>query len=129
MPIEYCVQPSDGPVLVTGATGYVAGWVVKYLLDAGLTVHAAVRDPDNTAKVTHLVEMATKSPGTIRFFKADLLNRGSHEEAMRGCRIVMHTASPFTTKVTDPQRDLVDPALQGTRDILETANRIDSCVA
>jgi dihydroflavonol-4-reductase len=126
VPIEYCVEPADGPVLVTGATGYVAGWVVKYLLDAGLTVHAAVRDPDNTAKVAHLVEMATKSPGKIRFFKADLLDRGSHEEAMRGCRIVMHTASPFTTKVTDPQRDLVDPALQGTRDILETAKRIDS---
>ena len=33
------------PVLVTGATGYVAGWLVKELLEAGVTVHAAVRDP------------------------------------------------------------------------------------
>ena len=32
------------PVMVTGATGYVAGWVIKRLLDEGLTVHAAVRD-------------------------------------------------------------------------------------
>jgi nucleoside-diphosphate-sugar epimerase len=126
MAIAYSVQPADGPVLVTGATGYVAGWVVKYLLEAGITVHAAVRDPDNAAKIAHLVQMAEKSHGKIRFFKADLLDRGSHEEAMRGCRIVMHTASPFITKISDPQRDLVDPALQGTRDILETANRIDS---
>ena len=28
------------PVCVTGATGYVAGWIVKRLLDEGLTVHA-----------------------------------------------------------------------------------------
>ena len=29
------------PVLVTGATGYIAGWIVKRLLDDGITVHAA----------------------------------------------------------------------------------------
>ncbi|MEU6746208.1 NmrA family NAD(P)-binding protein [Spirillospora sp. NPDC046719] len=32
-------------VMVTGATGYVAGWIVEGLVDAGVTVHAAVRDP------------------------------------------------------------------------------------
>lgn len=38
------------PVLVTGAPGFVAGWLVKGLLDAGVTVHAAVRDPEYTGK-------------------------------------------------------------------------------
>jgi len=33
------------PVMITGATGYVAGWIVKQLLDEGLHVHAPVRDP------------------------------------------------------------------------------------
>ena len=28
------------PVMITGATGYVAGWIVKKLLTEGLTVHA-----------------------------------------------------------------------------------------
>ena len=60
------------PVLVTGATGYVAGWIVKQLLDAGVTVHAAVRDPDNTAKIAHLQRLAEQAPGTVRFFRADL---------------------------------------------------------
>lgn len=128
MGIHYSCGPSNGPVLVTGATGYVAGWVVKMLLDAGITVHAVVRDPDNKVKVGHLLEMADASPGTLKLFKADLLDPGSHEEAMRDCRIVMHTASPFLapSKISDPQRDVVDPALKGTRDILETANRVES---
>jgi len=128
MEISYSCGPEDGPVLVTGATGYVAGWVVKMLLDAGITVHAAVRDPDNAFKTGHLREMAEASRGTIKFFKADLLDPGSHEAAMQGCRIVMHTASPFLapSKISDPQRDVVDPALEGTRDILETANRVES---
>ena len=35
------------PVLVTGANGYVASWLVKQLLEVGFTVHAAVRNPEN----------------------------------------------------------------------------------
>ena len=53
------------PVLVTGATGYVAGWLVKKLLENGITVHAAVRKPDNAKKLAHLNAIAEKSPGTI----------------------------------------------------------------
>lgn len=116
-----------GPVLVTGATGYVAGWIVQFLLDAGVTVHGGVRDPDNAEKIDHLLKMAESAPGQLRLFKADLLNPGSHEDAMQGCRVVMHTASPFIVgpEVTDPERELVKPALLGTRDILETASRVE----
>ncbi|MBW2562056.1 MAG: NAD-dependent epimerase/dehydratase family protein, partial [Deltaproteobacteria bacterium] len=32
------------PVLVTGGTGYVASWIIKMLLEEGITVHATVRD-------------------------------------------------------------------------------------
>ena len=46
------------PVLVTGATGYIAGWVVKNLLDEGITVHAPIRDTDNTQKREHLDKLA-----------------------------------------------------------------------
>ena len=114
------------PVLVTGATGYVAGWLVKDLLEAGATVHAPVRAPDNPDKVGHLQAMADESSGTIRFFKADLLDEGSYGEAMEGCGVVFHTASPFIAAVDDPQKDLVDPALLGTRNVLQEANQRDS---
>ena len=117
---------TDAPVLVTGATGYVAGWLVKELLDAGITVHAAIRDPDRKDKVAHLQEIAAGSPGTLRFFRADLLEEGSYAEAMAGCAIVFHTASPFTTSVKDPQRELIEPAVKGTRSVLETAARTAS---
>ena len=110
------------PALVTGATGYVAGWMVKGLLGAGATVHAAVRDPGNTAKVAHLTALAEHAPGTLKLFRGDLGEPGSYAEAMAGCGVVFHTASPFVRHVEDPQRDLVDPAVGGTRDVLETAS-------
>lgn len=114
---------TKSPVLVTGATGYVAGQLIKGLLEAGVTVHAAVRDPSNTEKLKYLNQIAAKSPGEIQYFKSDLLEEGSYAEGMAGCSIVFHTASPFIIDVKDPQRELVDPAKLGTRNVLQEAQR------
>jgi dihydroflavonol-4-reductase len=116
----------EKPVLVTGATGYVAGWIVKELLEAGITVHAAVRDPKNEKKLAHLNEMASKSQGQINYFKSDLLEPGSYSAAMEGCELVYHTASPFTTDVKDAKKELIDPALKGTENVLNSANESES---
>lgn len=114
------------PVLVTGANGYVASWLVKKLLEEGIAVHAAVRDPQNDKKIGHLKELANYAKGEIKFFAADLLKEGSYKEAMEGCELVFHTASPFFTDVKDPQKELIDPAVKGTANVLQTANEVES---
>jgi nucleoside-diphosphate-sugar epimerase len=114
------------PVMITGATGYVAGWIVKKLLDSGFTVHAAVRDPNNVEKLKYLNAIAENANGTLKYFRTDLLDPGSYDEAMKDCELVFHTASPFTLKIKDAKKDLVDPALKGTRNVLESVNRIKS---
>ncbi|MDJ0842043.1 MAG: NAD-dependent epimerase/dehydratase family protein [Acidobacteriota bacterium] len=117
---------NSAPVMVTGATGYVAGLLVKKLLEEGFTVHAPVRDPNNPEKLKYLNEIAAATPGKVKYFKADLLEEGSYAEAMTGCELVFHTASPFKVNVKDPRRELVDPAKLGTRNVLEEANRTPS---
>ena len=117
---------TSAPVMITGATGFVAGWIVKELLEAGVTVHAPVRDPSNPEKLKYLNAIADNSPGEIKFFKADLLDEGSYADAMADCAAVFHTASPFIVDVKDPQKELVDPAQLGTRNVLEEANRTPS---
>jgi nucleoside-diphosphate-sugar epimerase len=114
------------PVLVTGATGYVAAWLIKKLLDEGITVHAAVRNPDSKKKTAHLDALAANSPGIIRYFKSDLLDMGSYEAGMEGCELVYHTASPFTSDFKDAQKDLIDPAQKGTANVLESAKKVAS---
>lgn len=111
-------------VLVTGASGYIAGWIVKYLLEEGHTVHATVRDPEKASSVAHLQKIATDAPGTLRLFKADLLDAASFDAAMQGCSVVMHTASPFVLSgFKDANEALVRPAVEGTRHVLEAAKR------
>ena len=114
------------PVCVTGATGYVAGWIIKRLLDEGLTVHATVRNPDNAEALAHLRQAEAEAPGNLKLFAADLLDPGSFDEAVKGCAVVFHTASPFQMSVEDPQRDLVEPAVKGTRNLLAAVDATDS---
>lgn len=118
----------QAPVLVTGATGYVAGRLVETLLQRGHTVHAAVRDPGNAGKLRHLNALADAlgARERLRFFAADLLQPGSYAAGMQGCQLVFHTASPFVTGVGDPQRQLIEPARDGTRNVLEEADRAAS---
>lgn len=118
---------TQNPVAVTGANGYVASWLVKDLLEAGVTVHATVRDPNNAKKTGHLTTIAENSAGALKLFAADLLDKDGFDEAIAGCSIVFHTASPFVIAgITDPDKQLVQPALQGTRNVLQAVNRNDS---
>ncbi|HSW14183.1 MAG TPA: aldehyde reductase [Solimonas sp.] len=115
------------PVLVTGASGYIAGWIVKYLLEAGHTVHGTVRDPAKPKGMEHLKALSDAHPGKLKLFKADLLSQGAYDEAMQGCELVMHTASPFIISgFTDANEALVRPAVEGTRNVLEACNRVAS---
>ena len=114
-------------VMVTGASGYIAGWIVRYLLEAGHTVHATVRDPHKAASVDHLHAIADVTPGTLKLFKADLLDADSFDAPMAGCDVLMHTASPFVLDgFTDANEALVRPAVEGTRNVLNAANRCET---
>ncbi|WP_323761033.1 NAD-dependent epimerase/dehydratase family protein [Maricaulis sp.] len=112
----------DAPILVTGGTGYLAGVIIAQLLAAGHVVHATVRDPNRQDRLAALEALAEASPGSIRYFRADLQDPDAFAPAMAGCQLVIHTASPFIAHVADPQRDLVDPAVEGTRNVLTAAN-------
>jgi nucleoside-diphosphate-sugar epimerase len=115
------------PILVTGGTGYLASWIIKQLLDDGKEVRTTVRDLSQKDKSAHLTVLAVKSKGTLTFFEADLLKKGSFAEAMAGCGLVIHTASPFKISgLKNAQKELVDPALEGTKNVLESVNATES---
>ena len=91
-------------VLVTGGTGYVAAWVVKELLDGGHDVRITVRDAAKTEKYQHLLDVEQQSSGKLTVYEADLLEKGSFDEAVKGTEYVFHTASPFFRALTSPRK-------------------------
>ncbi len=108
--------------LVTGASGYIASWIVRYLLERGESVSGTVRSMADMAKITHLLDLKKQYPDRLNLFEADLRKKESFRRAMEDCTVVIHTASPFfITKIKDPQKDLILPALEGTRNVLTLA--------
>lgn len=113
--------------LITGASGYIASWIVKYLLERGNEVHGTVRKISDTGKTGHLHAMGKEYPGKLHLFEADLNNRESFRKAMTGCAKVLHTASPFfITNIRDSRKYLIEPALEGTRNVLTMATQFPS---
>ena len=57
-------------------------------------------------------------PGSLELVEADLLTPGSFDAAVAGCAFLFHCASPFFIDAADPQAQLVEPAVAGTRNVL-----------
>lgn len=104
-------------VCVTGASGFIASHIVEQLLERGYSVVGTVRDPQS-ASSAHLLRMKGASE-RLTLVAGDLLDKAAWPKIVAGASCVMHTASPYTLEAKDPQRDLVEPALEGTRNVLE----------
>jgi len=116
---------TNKPICVTGASGFIASYVIRKLLDNGYTVRATVRGLTRGNKYEYL----TSLPGAaerLELVQAELLTEGSYDEAIAGCEYVIHTASPYVFDVKDPQHDLVDPALKGTLNVLQACGKSGS---
>ncbi|XP_059455019.1 phenylacetaldehyde reductase-like [Corylus avellana] len=112
-------------VCVTGASGHIASWVVKLLLQRGYTVKATVRDPNDSKKTKHLLAL-DGAKERLHLFKADLVEEGSFDSAVDGCEGVFHTASPVLFSSTDPQAEIIDPAVKGTINVLRSCAKVPS---
>ncbi|GJX28959.1 cinnamoyl-CoA reductase 1-like protein isoform X2 [Tanacetum coccineum] len=126
-------------VSVTGASGFIASWLVKLLLARGYTVHATVRSLDDPTKTEHLLAL-DGAKERLSLFEANLMDEGSFDSAVNGCVCIFHTASPVIFSVSDPKVgfrsdviprvivyvELLDPAVKGTLNVLKSAAKVPS---
>jgi len=88
-------------VAVTGAAGFIGGWVVRELLDRGYRVRACVRDVADDAKVGFLRAMPAFASGRLTLHAADLDEIGCFDEIFAGCDGVLHVS--HVTTYDDPE--------------------------
>lgn len=93
-------------VLVTGASGFIAGHVVAELRSHGYWVRGTSRRP---------VE------GLDDVVAADLSRDEGWAAAVEGCDYVMHVASPIPKESPKSEDELIRPAVDGTLRVLRAA--------
>ena len=110
-----------GLVLVTGGSGYVAGYCIAELLNNGWRVRSTVRSSAKVKAVRASISNIGSNASEIEFVEADLNSDAGWSQATGGAQYVLHVASPVP--VTDPKNDdeLVRPARDGTLRVLKAA--------
>ncbi|KAL5090125.1 hypothetical protein Trisim1_004646 [Trichoderma cf. simile WF8] len=117
-------SPSEQTLLITGANGFLAGHVIKEALEQGYNVRGTVRSPESAKMVGDL--FAEYAERFSVFIIRDLIRKENYETALIGASKpitgVLSVAAPFTLKVEDNCRQLLDPAIQCAMAMLEAVN-------
>jgi nucleoside-diphosphate-sugar epimerase len=110
-------------VLVTGGTGFVAGWCIVELLRRGHAVRTTVRSLPHAPAVRAAIASAAGSSERLTFVAADLTRDEGWDAAVAGCEFVLHVASPLGGDAPRDPDALVAPARDGTLRVLRAATK------
>jgi dihydroflavonol-4-reductase len=99
-------------VLVSGANGHLGNNLVRLLLSRGFQVRASVRNLDNSAALQDL---------PCELVAADITDKASFIRALRGVDTFYAVGAAFKLWARDPQKEIYDVNMQGTRNTIEAA--------
>jgi dihydroflavonol-4-reductase len=108
-------------VLVTGGSGYLAGWCIIGLLERGYRVRTTVRNPAREPEVHTTVASQVDPAHHLTIHQADLTSDEHWDNVIEGCDYVLHVASPFPPKQPKDPDELIVPAREGTLRVLGKA--------
>ncbi|ODQ68459.1 putative NADPH-dependent methylglyoxal reductase [Nadsonia fulvescens var. elongata DSM 6958] len=111
------------PVLLTGASGYLASHILDILLNHGYPVVATVRSEAKASFIANRHDSAQTSKQLQFAIVPDIVAVGAFDNVFLNhpdIYAVIHTASPFHSKIQDPIKDILDPAILGTKNVLNS---------
>ena len=118
---DRAVSPADGPIAVTGASGYIGSWIVQDCADQGYNVRACVRDLNKPDKVDHLKAMnSTGVRGSVELYEGDIWEAGSYDAAFDGCSAVIHAGAAVGYNRETPQQ-VYDGCFTENEHVLQSA--------
>ncbi|KAI7769302.1 hypothetical protein LZL87_011832 [Fusarium oxysporum] len=113
---------SGKKVLLTGGSGLVGSHCLDLLLQEGYEVVATVRSERKGQDILGAFP-AAKAQLSYAIVE-DIARENAFDEAVRTAKFdaVLHVASPYHYKPVDIQKDLIDPAVNGTLNILKAVS-------
>ncbi len=117
------MTPTTNPILVTGASGFVALHTIIQLLQQGYKVRATLRTLSREAEVRETISKRVDIDDNLEIITTDLMQDTGWDEAMKDIDYVLHIASPFPLFEPKHEDELIIPAVQGTLRVLRAAHK------
>jgi len=110
-------------VLVTGVSGFLGHHCAIELLKSGYYVKGSIRDNNKKSEVLNGIEKEIDPSDKLEFVKLNLLSDDGWDDAMEGCKYVLHVAAPFSVKEPDDENEYIEPIRDGTMRALKSAHK------
>jgi dihydroflavonol-4-reductase len=110
-------------VLVTGGSGFLAGWAIVDLLNKGHSVRSTLRDLGKEKQVRNNIGIEAEDTSALEFVQADLLQDAGWGAAVTGCEYVLHIAAPVGVHSPRDPNELIVPTRDGALRVLSAACR------
>lgn len=108
-------------VLLTGPNGFVGAHVLSILLRNNYRVRGTLRSLSKATYLEHQYPEAVASKDLTFVQVPDIQAPGALDAAVEGVDYICHVASPYFVTATDPIKELVEPAVNGTRNVVSSA--------
>lgn len=125
------ISPSDGPVAVTGCSGFTGGHMVRELALHGYTVRACIRDVSSW-RGEDAVQYLNTLPNVEIINGCDLFTPGSYDAAFEGCTAVFQLAAVLGNSADgksqplgtgDRATDVYNGGIIGTQNVIDSVNK------
>ena len=117
------VTTADGPVAVTGASGFIGAHTVIALLKRGYDVRGCVTDISNTTKTEFLLALNEEHPGNLTLHQANLLEEDSYDDVFAGCSAVLHVGTPMGYGGANNPVEVYEGVIVGIHNIVNSVKK------
>ena len=106
---------------IIGGAGFIGSYITKIFLEEDFKVKVSSTDISNKSKYEHLLTLMNAED--LDILPLDVRDKKALENFVKGCDIVVHSGTPFQLDVKDPQSELFEPTVTGTRNFLEVISK------
>lgn len=103
---------------IIGGSGFIGSYITKIFLEENFKVKVSSTDINNKSKYEHLFSL-NNGDTHLEICPLDVRDKEALKDFVKGCEILIHAGTPFQLDVKDPQSELFEPTVAGTRNFLE----------
>ncbi|MDE3184259.1 MAG: NAD-dependent epimerase/dehydratase family protein [Bacteroidota bacterium] len=106
---------------IIGGSGFIGSYITKIFLEEDFKVKVTSTDISNRSKYEHLLMLTNAQ--NLEMVPLDVRDKNALQDFVKDCEIIVHGGTPFQLEVKDPQTELFDPTVTGTRNFLEVISK------